>query len=93
MHMHRHSGYHIVQCHDYRLLVRDIPVVDWYLLEENVAGVPRPLVNAYQKTKCHVLEDGNLYKCRDSLSMLPLKTESISINLRFVSPCIIVQFK
>jgi hypothetical protein len=49
MHVHKYSGYHSVQCYDYGLLVRDIPMVDWCLIEEKVAGVPRPLVTAYQK--------------------------------------------
>lgn len=57
-------------------------MVDVRLVEEKVAGVPRPLATAHQETKCHVLEDGNLYKCRDLLAMIPLKTETISINIK-----------
>ena len=53
--IHRYSGYHSGKCYDHGMLVRDIPVVDVPLVEEKAAGVPRTLVTAYQKTKCHVL--------------------------------------
>jgi len=36
-------------------------VVDVCLVDGKVAGVPRPLVTAYQKTKSHVIDDGNLH--------------------------------
>ena len=82
MHIHRYSSYHSGKCYDHGILVRDIPVVDVWLVDGKVAGVPRPLATAYQKTKCHVLEDGNLHKCRDLLAMLPLKAETISIHIK-----------